>query len=86
MFSVKGQGRNSHHSVLPPMGENFELLKTKDTETTITGRSSRATVDPYIASVSNNNIHEIKSESNTKFSDKDFVDIYEKKVKNFGFQ
>ena len=66
-------GKGNIHSVrfLTPMGETFELLKTKDTETTITGRSSRATVDPYIVSVSNNNIHEIKSESNTKFSDKD---------------
>ena len=44
------------------IGKTFELLETKDTESTITGHSSKAMAEPYIDSVLNDSISDFIEE------------------------
>ena len=54
---------------LTPEGKTFELLKTEDTKSTITGHSQKTMAEPYIDSVSKNSISKPKEKINKKFSD-----------------
>ncbi len=69
-----GKGRVHSLRVLSPEGKAFELLKTKDTESTTEkisstmGRSDNATVDPYINSMSENMITSPDGNVNNNFS------------------
>lgn len=52
-----GKGKVHSLRVLTPEGKTFELLKIKDTESTITGRNLKDTKKPYINSASTHSIH-----------------------------
>ncbi|MBR4072838.1 MAG: hypothetical protein IKK24_02740, partial [Clostridia bacterium] len=62
-------GKGTVHSlrVLTPEGKTFELLKIENTESTITGRSTMATAEPYIDSVSNNSISNFSEKGKENF-------------------
>ncbi len=78
-----GKGRVHSLRVLSPDGKAFELIKTKDTESTTEkisstmGRSNSATVDPYINSMSNNMITPTNEKVNSKNSPHSYTDVYE---------
>jgi hypothetical protein len=76
-----GKGQVHSLRVLTPDGGNFELLKIKDIESTITGHKIKNVGEPYIESMSNDSISNGDKNVNSSFSSDNLDTDYLKAVK-----